>query len=53
MGLFRSTVKKVVLVTAIVVGKQILTKVATRLAERALKGSATKTVAEIPRITQK
>jgi hypothetical protein len=37
MGLFRNTIKKVVLVTAVIVGKQILGKVATRIIDRGIE----------------
>ncbi|MEQ1602391.1 MAG: hypothetical protein HOP04_06255 [Methylophilaceae bacterium] len=52
MGLFRSTIKKVVVVTAVIVGKQILSKVAAHLTEKALEKHRSKS-SVAPRITEK
>ncbi len=52
MGLFRSTIKKVVVVTAVIVGKQILTKMATRLTEKALEKQRSRP-SVTPRISEK
>lgn len=52
MGLFRSTIKKVAVVTAVLVGKQILTRVATHLAEKAQEKQRPRSATN-PRVSEK